>query len=84
MNKTVRANEKQIQEWFSNGGTNNNIAIVTGRVSKIIAFDIDGDAAKEYFYRTVEGLDDESLEDIIYNAMSIKTGSGNTKSYCRI
>jgi hypothetical protein len=75
-NKTTRANEEQIQEWFSNGSTNN-IAVVTGNVSRILAFDIDGDEAKEYFYCIVEELDD-SLKDIIYNTTAIKTGSGNT------
>jgi hypothetical protein len=77
LNKTIRANEKQLQEWFSNDRSGNNIAIITGSISKIIAFDIDGDKAKEHFYRVVEGLDD-SLRDIMHNTTSIKTGSGNT------
>jgi hypothetical protein len=76
-NKITRANEKQIQDWFSNDGSSYNIAIITGSISHLVAFDIDGDAAKEYFYRVVEGLD-YFLKDIIYNTMSIKTGSGNT------
>jgi hypothetical protein len=77
LNKTTRADERQIRQWFSNGGSSNNVAVVTGSVSKIIAFDIDGEVAKEHFYRTVEELDD-SLKDIIHNTTSIKTGSGNT------
>src|ERR687896_1668383 len=76
-NKTKRADEKQLREWFLNG-SNNNIAIITGSISKVIAFDIDGDAAKEYFYRTVKELDDDSLMEIIHNTTSLKTGSGNT------
>jgi hypothetical protein len=50
LNKTARADEKQIVQWFSN--SENNIAIVTGRISSIIAFDIDGDAAKEQFFQS--------------------------------
>jgi hypothetical protein len=78
LNKATRANEKQIHQWFSNVGSTNNIAIVTGRISAIIAFDIDGFAAKEHFYRTVEGLDDDSLNSIIHNTTHVRTGSGNT------
>ena len=44
----------------------------------IIAFDIDGNAAKEHFYRTVERLDDDSLKDIVQNTTHVRTGSGNT------
>jgi hypothetical protein len=75
-NKTQRADRTQIVQWFSN--SEYNIAIVTGRVSRILAFDIDGDAAKEHFYRVVEGLDDDSLRDIIHNTTFFKTGSSNT------
>jgi hypothetical protein len=75
-NKTTRADEKQIREWFLNGGSYN-IAIVTGSISQIVAFDIDGDAAEEYFYRIVEELDD-SIKNIIHNTTTMKTGSGNT------
>jgi DNA-binding transcriptional MerR regulator len=78
LNKNTRADEKQIQQWFSNNGSNNNIAIVTGCISRVIAFDIDGDAAKEHFYRIVEGLDDDSLKNIIHNTTTMRTGSGNT------
>lgn len=77
-NKTKRADEKQILEWFLNGRSSYNIAIVTGSISQIVAFDIDGDAAKEYFYQTVEGLDDDSLNNIIQNTTHVRTGSGNT------
>ena len=42
-----RADGEQIRRWFSN--TEYNIAISTGRISSIIAFDIDGDRAKKYF-----------------------------------
>jgi hypothetical protein len=77
LNKITRADQKQIEQWFSNSNSNN-IAIVTGSISAIIAFDIDGHSAKEYFYRTVEGLNDDSLKDIIQKTTHVRTGSGNT------
>jgi hypothetical protein len=76
LNKTARADEKQIVQWFSN--SENNIAIVTGRISSIIAFDIDGDAAKEQFFQRVEAFNDDSIKAAVKNAMRIRTGSGNT------
>ena len=42
--RNVPYNEKVI-DWFSNGHAENNIAIVTGRISRIIALDIDGEEA---------------------------------------
>ena len=69
-NKTTRADEKQIQEWFSNGGSSYNIAIVTCTISKIVAFDIDGNAAKEHFDSTIKEIDDDSLKAIIHNTTS--------------
>ena len=66
-------------DWFSDGGqNNNNIAIVTGKVSRIIAFDIDGEQARNHFERIVGDLGDEEIRTAIKNTMLIKTGSGNT------
>jgi hypothetical protein len=79
-NKTRRANETQIVQWFSNSECN--IAILTDRISRILTFDIDGDVAKEQFNRVVEGLDNDHegsiIKTAIKNTMSIKTGGGNT------
>jgi hypothetical protein len=65
-------------QWFSNSQCN--VAIVTGRISRILTFDIDGDMAKEQFNRVVEGLDNDEghiIKTAIKNTMSIKTGGGN-------
>jgi hypothetical protein len=43
------ANSKEIQSWFSNGNCNNNIAVVTGSISRIFVLDIDGEKAKTIF-----------------------------------
>lgn len=53
-----------------------NIAALTGKVSKIIAFDIDGEAAQKYFDQIIGGIDDEEIKNCIYNTMQTKTGSG--------
>jgi hypothetical protein len=44
-----KAPNEQIEVWFSNGHAKNNIAIVRGRISHIIAFDIDGQEALPHF-----------------------------------
>jgi Bifunctional DNA primase/polymerase, N-terminal len=38
--KRIYTSKEQIKEWFSNGHAENNIAIVTGKISRIIAFDL--------------------------------------------
>jgi bifunctional DNA primase/polymerase-like protein len=55
-----------------------NIAIITGRVSKIIAFDIDGKEAGVYFDQVIESLD-ERIKNAIRNTMQTKTGSSEGK-----
>jgi Bifunctional DNA primase/polymerase, N-terminal len=40
-NQKIRADKEQFRKWFSN--TQNNIAILTGKVSGIIGFDCDGE-----------------------------------------
>jgi Bifunctional DNA primase/polymerase, N-terminal len=69
---------EQTEEWFSNGHAQNNIAIVTGKISRIIAFDVDGKEASACFNRAAESLDDEGLKTALKYTLCIKTGSGNT------
>jgi putative DNA primase/helicase len=76
--KTKYASSEQIQEWFSNGRAINNIAIVTGKISSIIAFDIDGKEANEHFNNVIESLDDDGLRTALKCTLCIKTGRGNT------
>ena len=72
------AYNEQTEEWFSNGHATNNIGIVTGKISSIIVFDIDGEEASVHFNMAVKSLDDEGLKTAIKYALCIKTGSGNT------
>jgi Bifunctional DNA primase/polymerase, N-terminal len=69
---------EQIKEWFDSSDNNkNNIAIITGKVSKIIGFDIDEIDAQNYFEQVIAKLHDEKIESAIRNTMHVKTGNGN-------
>jgi hypothetical protein len=48
------------------------------KISRIIAFDIDGEEASARFNRAVESLNDEELKTALKYTLCIKTGSGNT------
>jgi hypothetical protein len=72
------AENEQLEIWFSNGHAENNIAIVTGRISRIIAFDIDGEEGFARLKRAVESLDDQELKTAVKETMRIRTASGNT------
>jgi hypothetical protein len=75
--KTAYASNEQTEEWFSNSHAENNIAIVTGKISRIIAFDIDGKDASACFDRAIESLDDDVIKTALKYTLCIKTGSGN-------
>jgi hypothetical protein len=76
--KTRYALNEQLQEWFSNGHAENNVAIVTGKISRIFAFDIDGEEASSHFNKILGSLDDDELKIALRHSLCIKTGSGNT------
>ena len=68
--------KEQLESWFVN--TNNNIGLITGRVSSIFAIDIDGQKTYNYFIQKIDSLSDKHLLQSIKDSMKIKTGSGNT------
>lgn len=73
----VMAGEDQLKQWFSTTGHHNNVGIITGTVSKILAIDIDGQEARAHFQTTIEGVQDKDILKAINITMKIKTGSGN-------
>jgi Bifunctional DNA primase/polymerase, N-terminal len=77
-NQKIRADEEQIRKWFSN--TQNNLAVLTGKVSRIIVFDCDGDQAKGFFEHVIENIEDEGIQNAFKSTMRIKTGSGNVNT----
>ena len=68
--------KEQLKEWFSNG--DNNIGIVTGRISAILVIDIDGKKGYEHYLNKIQSQSDRQLIAANENTMKIKTGSGNT------
>ena len=69
---------EQLESWFVN--TDNNIGIITGRVSSVFAIDIDGQDTYNFFIQKIGTLSslDQQLVQSIKDTMKIKTGSGNT------
>jgi len=64
---------EEVQRWFK--GTNNNIAIVCGKVSgNLVVIDFDDAGVYEKFVKEVEG--NAELKDIIDSTWLIKTGKG--------
>jgi hypothetical protein len=67
--------KEQLQDWF--GNTDNNIGLVTGRISSIFAIDIDGQKAYEYYIQKIYSLSDQQIIQSNQDTMKIRTGSGN-------
>jgi hypothetical protein len=69
---------EQLENWFVN--TDNNIGIITGRISSAFAIDIDGHETYNFFIQKIDLLssEDKQLVKSVKDTMKIKTGSGNT------
>ena len=77
-NTISKASKEQLEIWFVN--TDNNIGIITGRISSIFAIDIDGQDTYNLFIQKIDSLSsiDKQLVQSVKGTMKIKTGSGNT------
>jgi len=75
--QTSQPDEAQLRKWFEGTGDRFDLAIVTGRVSGIVEFDIDGEAARTHFQSALEKLQDSTTQNKIKNTMKIKTPGGN-------
>jgi hypothetical protein len=73
----VIASEDRLKQWFSTAGPHNNVGIITGTVSRILAIDIDGQEAQAQFQTKIEEVQDKDILKAIKSTMKIKTGSGN-------
>ncbi len=63
----------EVQKWFKD--TDNNIAIVCGKVSgNLVVIDFDDVEAYEKFMKEIEG--DTELKDIINSTWLVRTGKG--------
>lgn len=66
--------QEQIKSWFE--GSDNNIAIITGDVSRLIAFDIDGATAKSHAYDVIQNRLRQDTRDAISDTLWVETGGG--------
>ena len=66
----------EIEAWFSGNDDNNNIAIITGKVSNIFVIDIDGERSKLIFQSYVLNRLSSNLKDAIENTMHVRPGGG--------
>jgi hypothetical protein len=74
--KELHPSKEELEKWFLD--SDNNIGLITGKISSIFAIDIDGQETYEYFIQEINSLSDTQLAQSIKDTMKIKTGSGNT------
>jgi hypothetical protein len=66
--------QEQVKDWFD--GTNNNISIVTGAVSRLLAFDIDEPLAKSHADYVIQNGLRQDTRDAMADTLWVETGSG--------
>lgn len=66
--------QDQVNSWFS--GANVNVAIATGAVSRLLAFDIDGTVTRSYVDYVIQNKILQDTRDAIADTAWIETGSG--------
>ena len=76
------ANPKEIQAWFSNVNCNN-IAVVTGSISRIFVLDIDGEKAKVVFQSQVLPRLSTNIQNALEQTMHVRTGGNGAHIYFR-
>jgi len=66
--------EDQVTQWF--GGTDSNLAVVTGKISRLLALDIDGEAAKSYAGNVISCKIRQDTKEVIDKTLWTETGGG--------
>jgi len=66
--------QDQVKFWFD--GSDNNIAIVTGAVSRLLALDIDGPLGKSYVDNVIQNRIRQDTRDAISDTLWVETGGG--------
>ena len=74
--KELHPSYEELAKWFLD--SDNNIGLITGKISSIFAIDIDGQETYEYFIQKINSLSETQLAQSIKDTMKIKTGAGNT------
>jgi P4 family phage/plasmid primase-like protien len=76
------ATNEEIENWFD-VNPNYNLAIVTGAISKVIGFDMDGPTAVKRIEEKIPKMS-SSLREALANTMKTRTGSGGEHIILRI
>jgi hypothetical protein len=66
--------EEQVKAWFE--GTDRNIAVITGKVSRLLALDVDGEAGKLYAENVIDTRVRQDAREALAQTLWTKTGSG--------
>jgi DNA polymerase, archaea type len=66
--------QEQLKAWFDDN--DNNVAIVTGAISRLLVFDIDGNLAKSHADDIIRNRIRQDTGDAISNTLWVETGSG--------
>jgi hypothetical protein len=66
--------EDQVKEWFN--GTDNNIAVVTGEISRLLVLDVDGDTARSYIENILHTKVRQDTKEAIDKTLWTETGGG--------
>jgi hypothetical protein len=73
---------EQINSWF-NGSENNNIAIATGAVSKLLVLDLDGTIAKSHAEDVIQHKIQQDTRDAVSDTLTVETGGGGLHIWIR-
>jgi hypothetical protein len=66
--------EDQVKKWFDR--SDNNLAVVTGKVSRLLALDVDGDAARLYAENVIQSKVKYDTKEAINKTLWTETGGG--------
>src|SRR5215204_4529027 len=66
--------QEQVKSWFD--GSDSNIAVATGVVSRLLAFDIDGILAKSHVDDILQNKVGQDTRDAVADTLWVETGGG--------
>lgn len=74
----------EVNSWFGNGNNNNyNLAIVTGCISRLLVFDIDGEYSRKFLFEMILPKLSDGVQYKILHSVRVRTGGGNLQIQLR-
>jgi hypothetical protein len=73
--------QQQVRSWFE--GTDNNIAIATGSISRLLVFDLDEPIAKSHAEDVIQNRLHQDTRDAIADTIWVETGGGGLHIWVR-